>query len=79
MHGIEAYIKQLHSVDPGSDSFRYPTSKRGENALEGLGQIDIVRFSEYMERLCIYLDGFHAYFMRLLKADQDMGRAQIHY
>jgi hypothetical protein len=54
MEGIEVYVKQLHAVDAGSFSFRYPLAKDGKI---NLARINVGRFSECMEALCIYLDG----------------------
>ena len=71
MQGIEAYIDQLHTVDPRSYSFRYAVTTRGEATLDGVMQINVGRFSDCMERLCNYLEGFEAYYTHLLQMEQD--------
>jgi hypothetical protein len=72
MQGIEAYIDQLHRVDPGSFSFRYAVTTKGEATLEGVEQINVGRFCQYMERLCNYLEGFEEYYGHLIQVEQDM-------
>jgi hypothetical protein len=72
MDGIEAYIKQLHAVDAGSFSFRYPLAKDGKVNLEGIERINVGRFSECMEALCIYLDGWDSYFADLIQTSNEM-------
>jgi len=72
MDGIEAYISQLHAVDAGSFSFRYPLAKNGTANLEGIDRINLGRFSEYMEALCGYLDGWDDYFADLIQTGEDI-------
>jgi hypothetical protein len=72
MDGIEAYITQLHAVDAGSFSFRYPLAKDGTVNLEGIERINAGRFSEYMEALCMYLDGWDSYFADVIQTGKEM-------
>jgi hypothetical protein len=71
VQGIEAYIEQLHLVDPGSYSFRYPVTTKGEGTLEDIGQINIGLFSDYMELLCDYLEGCYGFLLHLTDAERD--------
>jgi hypothetical protein len=70
--GIEAYIKQLHAVDSGSFTFRYPLTKDGAVSVGDIERINLARFTEYMERLCNYLEGIEAYYGHLNEAYNDM-------
>ncbi len=72
MDGIEAYIAQLHAVDAGSFSFRYPLAKDGAVNLEGIDRINVGRFSESMEALCNYLDGWDSYFADLIQTGNEI-------
>jgi hypothetical protein len=72
MDGIEIYIAQLHAVDAGSFSFRYPLAKDGTVNLEGIERINLGRFSAHMEALCGYLDGWDDYFADLIQTGEDM-------
>jgi hypothetical protein len=71
IQGIEAYIKQLDAIDPGSDHFRYPVTTKGEFTLQGIDQINVGHFGEYMERLCDYLEAFDTYYTHLFETDMD--------
>lgn len=62
MEGIESYIGQIHAIDEGSFSFRYALTKSGAVNLEGVDRINLAQFSECMEALCNYLDGWDSYF-----------------
>ena len=44
--GIEDYINQLHSVDAGSFTFRYPLTKKGDVSVGDLKRVNLARFSE---------------------------------
>ncbi len=72
MDGIEAYITQLHAVDAGSFSFRYPLAKDGTVNLEGIDRINVGRFSECMEALCMYLDGWDSYFADVIQTGNEI-------
>jgi hypothetical protein len=72
MEGIEDYIDQLHAVDAGSFSFRYPLTKTGEVSIQGITRINLGRFCERMEGLCNYLEGFEAYYDHLKEVQADM-------
>lgn len=54
--GVEWYINQLHAVDKGSFSFRYPTDTTGAPSLPGMKHLNIYQFASRMERLAEYLD-----------------------
>jgi hypothetical protein len=54
--GVESYINQLHVVDKGSFSFRYPTDTTGAPSLPGMKYLNIYQFASHMERLAEYLD-----------------------
>jgi hypothetical protein len=69
MQGIEAYIKQLDAMDPGSDHFRYSLTIKGQSTLQGLDQINVGHFGECMDRLCWYLEGFDTFYTHLLETD----------
>lgn len=70
--GIEAYIHQLHAVDAGSFSFRYPLAKDGKVNLDGIERINVGRFSECMESLCNYLDGWDSYFADIIQTNNEI-------
>ena len=72
MGGIEAYIAQLHAVDAGSFSFRYSLARDGTANLEGIERINVGQFSDYMEALCMYLDGWDSYFADLIQTGEEM-------
>jgi len=72
MGGIEAYINQLHAVDAGSFSFRYPLAKNGKVNLDGVERINVGRFSECMEALCNYLDGWDSYFADMIQTNNEI-------
>lgn len=72
MDGIEAYIHQLHAVDGGSFSFRYPLAKDGTANLDGVERINVGRFSECMEALCNYLDGWDSYFADIIQTNNEI-------
>jgi hypothetical protein len=72
MDGIEAYIHQLHAVDAGSFSFRYPLAKDGKVNLDGIERINVGRFSECMEALCNYLDGWDSYFADIIQTSNEI-------
>lgn len=72
LEGIEAYIAQLHSVDANSMSFRYPLARDGSVHLEGLQRINLGQFSECMEALCNYLDGWDSYFADMIQTGNEM-------
>jgi hypothetical protein len=72
MQGIEAYIHQLHVVDAGSFSFRYPLAKDGKVNLDGIERINIGRFSESLEALCNYLDGWDSYFADIIQTNNEI-------
>lgn len=48
---IQTCIQEFASVDPKSESFRYPKDKQGKPTLEGLKAIDLKNLSEVMNRL----------------------------
>lgn len=54
---IESVVADFERFDEGSTTFRYPAAKGGENALEGLAQIDIRHFVETMNKIADFLDG----------------------
>ncbi len=72
LEGIEAYIHQLHLVDAGSFTFRYPLTKDGAVSVGTIERINLARFAEYKERLCNYLEGIEAYYGHLSEAYYDM-------
>jgi hypothetical protein len=72
VQGIEAYIEQLHTVDKGSFTFRYPLTKDGNVSVGDIERINLGQFGEYMERLCAYLEGIDAYYGHLIEMWNDM-------
>ena len=70
--GIEDYINQLHSVDAGSFTFRYPLTKKGDVSVGDLKRINLAHFSEHMESLCNYLEGYDSYYGELVDFRQEM-------
>jgi hypothetical protein len=72
LEGIEAYIRQLHAVDAGPFTFRYPLNKDGSVSVGDIDRINLGRFAQYMERLCDYLEGIDAYYGHLIEAYNDM-------
>jgi hypothetical protein len=72
LDGIADYINQLHSVDAGSFAFRYPLTKKGDVSVGDLKRINLARFSEHMESLCNYLEGFDSYYCELVDLRQEM-------
>lgn len=72
IEGIEDYINQLHSVDAGSFTFRYPLTKKGDVSVGDLKRINLAHFSEHMESLCDYLEGYDSYYGELVDFRQEM-------
>lgn len=72
LEGIEAYIAQLHAVDKGSFSFRYPLTKDGAVNLAGIDRINVRNFSDCMELLCGYLDGWDSYFADMISTANEI-------
>ena len=70
--GIADYIDQLHSVDAGSFTFRYPLTKKGDVSVGDLKRINLARFSEHMESLCNYLEGYDSYYAELVDFRHEM-------
>jgi hypothetical protein len=70
--GVAAYIEQLHEVDAGSFSFRYPFTKNGEVSLGPLQRINLAQFSEKMERLCTLLEGMDLYYKKIVQWNAEM-------
>jgi hypothetical protein len=70
--GIESYIAQIHAVDRGSFTFRYPLTKKGEVSVGQIKRINLGRFCEHMEGLCDYLDGFDMYYQHLIELRDDI-------
>jgi hypothetical protein len=54
--GVDAYTRQSDQVDERSFSFRYATGRDGSPNLAELRQVNIVRISKLMERLCSRLE-----------------------
>jgi hypothetical protein len=63
--GIDSYVRQLTTVDPDSQCFRYPTTKTGEPSLPDLMHISLSVFADGMERLADYLDVLYNGFLGL--------------
>ena len=72
LEGIDAYIDQLHAVDAASFSFRYALTKKGDVALGTIERINLGQFSDHMEGLCNYLEGWGSYYADLIQATHDM-------
>ena len=72
LEGIGSYIDQLHEVDRGSFTFRYPRTKTGEVSVGAIKRINLGRFCEHMEGLCDYLDGVDTYYQQLLEIRDDI-------
>ena len=47
----EHVIKEFSGIDPDSFSFRYPTTKQGDNTLDGVTHINIRRLAMHVEEL----------------------------
>ncbi|MDD5189037.1 MAG: hypothetical protein PHF57_12600 [Methanoregula sp.] len=56
---IEGFIKELHFIDPYSQSFRYPTDKTGKLCINGdeLGPVDMDHFADIAMWVTDYLEG----------------------
>lgn len=72
LDGVAAYIEQLHEVDAGSFSFRYPLTKEGRVSLGQLKRINVVQFSEKMESLCTLLEGMALYCKEMVHWNAEM-------
>ena len=57
LNAVEECIQQLSEKDPESFAFRYPTDKNGNPSLSGLEHINLINFSEVMERIATFFDG----------------------
>ena len=78
MDGISAYIEQLHAIDKGSFSFRYPQTKAGSVSVP-LERINLTRFGEAMERLCTALGSIDSYYGHMISATEDMYSGESAY
>jgi hypothetical protein len=56
MANVTPCIEDLHSYDPKSFSFRYPTDKQGKPYLKEVRHINIRNLYEVMDRLASFLD-----------------------
>ena len=54
---VEAYLKVLHSIDPGSFAFRYPTNKDGAPSLPDITYVNLRHFSEVANKIDELLSG----------------------
>ena len=53
-------------------SFRYPLARDGTANLEGIQRINLRHFSDCMEALCNYLDGWDSYFADMIETKAQM-------
>ncbi|CAG9166835.1 hypothetical protein LMG32289_01203 [Cupriavidus pampae] len=67
---IEGFIHKLDSIDPGSFSFRYPKSKKGEVSLPDLRHVNVRHLSEIMDSVFMMLSGIYSW---LGEMDQQPG------
>lgn len=54
---VEKVIKELEEFDPGSYSFRYPITTKGQDALPHHFLFNVITFGEKFDRLLRILDG----------------------
>ncbi len=54
---IESIISDFEKFDPYSQAFRYPITRNGENQLEGLNEINVMYFSDQMDKIAEFIDG----------------------
>lgn len=69
---IEGCIKEFVSVDPLSQSFRYPRDKKGTPSLRGLRQINLKNVSDVMKRLAGLLDGSANYMVEMIELENEV-------
>lgn len=71
--GIESYINQIHAIDPTSMTFRYNTGKASvDHHLNGVERINILHFSDNMEKLTSILEGIDMEFDAITEYVNDM-------
>ena len=71
--GIDSYIRQLSTVDPDAQAFRYARDKKGRASLpDSLTHINIAVFADHMERLCSHLDGIDSYLDHMREIRDEM-------
>ena len=69
---IEEYLSQFSEVDPESFAFRYPESKKGDPAFQGLTHINIRRVGEIMNGISKLLEGVGCALSEYLQHKADM-------
>jgi hypothetical protein len=75
--GISFYIQQLNEIDPGAVNFRYTsnidaTRTKLANAHKAGSEVDLIEFSEAMERLAAYLDGLDTHVAAIIDRELEM-------
>jgi hypothetical protein len=69
--GMDAHISQLDAVDEKSFCFRYATEKNGRPNLADLRQVNTMRITSLLERLCSALESIDEEASRALEANQE--------
>jgi len=57
LNDINIFIIEFNNVDPLSESFRYPTNKKGQRSLPNQRYINIKNFKNRIDNVSIFLDG----------------------
>lgn len=54
---VRASLRRFNELDPRSDSYHYPTDRKGKPHLKGVSNIDLGQAHAVIERLAGFLDG----------------------
>lgn len=72
LDAIQACIHEFASVDPKSESFRYPKDKEGKPTLDGLKEIELRNLGRVMNRLAGLLDGSVYSMLEMIQLEEEI-------
>jgi hypothetical protein len=56
VQNITRLLEEFSRVDPKSDTFRYPEDTSGRPSLSGVGEINLARIRDVVDRISLFLD-----------------------